>query len=142
MLGRVDGSNSFLSTTLISTMSKEKRTKWLTHLEGECMNYMLSMYQTYIKGRILEAANADLQYMELVAKLQQDEMLQRVENYELRADGTLLYKSRVYVPNVQEFKLMILKEMHSVPLLGNLNIRNFGNSQEPLLLARYEERYF
>jgi hypothetical protein len=123
-------------------MSKEKRTKWLMHLAGECMNYMLSMYHTYIKGRIFEAANADLQYMELVAKLQQDEMLQRVENYELRADGTLLYKSRVYVPNIQEFKLMILKEMHSVPLLGNLNIRNFGNSQEPLLLARYEERYF
>jgi hypothetical protein len=30
----------------------------------------ISMYQTNIKGIILEAANTDLQYMELVAKLQ------------------------------------------------------------------------
>jgi hypothetical protein len=61
----------------------------------------ISMYQTDIKGRILEAANADLQYMELVAKLQQGKMLQKVEYYKLEADGTLLYKNRVYVPNFQ-----------------------------------------
>jgi hypothetical protein len=35
----------------------------------------ISMYQYDIKGKILEAANVDLQYMELVAKLQQGEML-------------------------------------------------------------------
>jgi hypothetical protein len=39
----------------------------------------ISMYQTDIKGRILEAANVDLQYMELVAKIQQGKMLQKVE---------------------------------------------------------------
>jgi hypothetical protein len=33
------------------------------------------MYRTDIKGRISEAANADLQYMELVAKLQQGKLL-------------------------------------------------------------------
>ena len=35
----------------------------------------ISVYQTDIKGRILEAANAYLQYMELVANLQQGNML-------------------------------------------------------------------
>jgi len=35
----------------------------------------ISMYQTDIKGIISEAANADLQYMELVTKLQQVNML-------------------------------------------------------------------
>jgi hypothetical protein len=30
----------------------------------------ISMYQTNIKRKILEAANADMQYKELVAKLQ------------------------------------------------------------------------
>jgi hypothetical protein len=34
----------------------------------------ISMYQTDIKSRILEAANADLQYKELVAKLQQGKL--------------------------------------------------------------------
>jgi hypothetical protein len=42
-------------------------------------------------------------------------MPQKVENYKLETDGTLLYKNKIYVPNVHELKLMILKEMHNVP---------------------------
>ncbi|MCZ2221997.1 hypothetical protein NUW87_11610, partial [Corynebacterium pilbarense] len=72
------------------------------------------MYRTEIKDRILEAANADLQYRGLVAKLQQRERPQTKESYTLGTDGLLLYKNRVYVPNVQELKLAILKEMHNV----------------------------
>ena len=56
----------------------------------------ISMYQTDIEGKILEAANADLQYMELVTKLQQGKMLQKVEDYKLEADGTLLYKNIIF----------------------------------------------
>jgi hypothetical protein len=37
--------------------------------------------------------------LELVTKLQQGKMLQKVEDYKLEADGTLLYKNRIYVPN-------------------------------------------
>jgi hypothetical protein len=58
------------------------------------------MYQTDIKGKILEVADADLQYMELVEKLQQGEMPQKMENYKLEIDGTLLYKNIIYVTNV------------------------------------------
>jgi hypothetical protein len=57
--------------------------------------------------------------MELVAKLQQGEMPQKVENYKLEIDGTLLYKNIIYVPNVQDMKLMILHEMHNVPYAGH-----------------------
>jgi hypothetical protein len=46
----------------------------------------ISMYRNYIKGRILESTNADLQYMELVAKLQQSKMPHKVENYKLETD--------------------------------------------------------
>jgi hypothetical protein len=65
----------------------------------------ISMYQTDIKGRILEVANADLQYMELVEKIQQGEIPQKVEDYKLGVDRTLLYKNRAYVPNFQELNL-------------------------------------
>jgi hypothetical protein len=41
----------------------------------------ISMYQTDIKRRILEVANADLKYRELVAKLQQGKMPQKVDIY-------------------------------------------------------------
>jgi ribonuclease HI len=60
----------------------------------------ISMYQTEMKDRILEAANADLQYKNLVAKLQQCERPQTKEIYTLGTNGLLLYKNRVYVPNV------------------------------------------
>jgi hypothetical protein len=79
----------------------------------------ISMYQTDIKGRVLEAASADLQYRKLVAKLQQGKTLQGVEDYKLGVDGILLYKNIIYVPNVQYLKLAILKEMHNVPYVGH-----------------------
>jgi hypothetical protein len=60
----------------------------------------ISMYRNDIKGRILEAANVDLQYKELLAKLQQRERPQKEGNYILGANGILLYKNRVYIPNV------------------------------------------
>jgi hypothetical protein len=37
----------------------------------------------------------------------------------LEAGGLLLYKNRVYIPNVQELKLAILKEMHNVMYAGH-----------------------
>jgi hypothetical protein len=80
----------------------------------------ISMYKIDIKDRILEAANADLQYRDLVAKLQQSERPQKEENYTLEAEGILMYKSRVYIPNVQGLKLVILREMHNVTYVGHL----------------------
>jgi hypothetical protein len=60
----------------------------------------ISMYRSDIKRIILGAANTYLQYRDLVAKIQQGKMLQKVENYKLEADGILLYKNKIYVPNV------------------------------------------
>jgi hypothetical protein len=68
----------------------------------------ISMYQTDIKRRILEAANADLKYRELVAKLQQGKMPQKVDIYKLGIDGILLHKNIIFVPNVQDLKQIIL----------------------------------
>jgi hypothetical protein len=79
----------------------------------------ISMYRTDIKSRILEAAKVDLQYRELVAKLQQGKMPQNMEIYKLETDGILLYKNIIFVPNVQCLKQMILQEMHNVPYAGH-----------------------
>jgi hypothetical protein len=79
----------------------------------------ISMYQTNIKAIISEAANVVLQYIELVENIQQGKMLKKVENYKLEANGTLLYKNIIYVPNSQELRIMILKEMHNVPYAGH-----------------------
>jgi hypothetical protein len=60
----------------------------------------ISMYQTDIKRKIMETANVDLQYTELVAKLQQGKMPQTMGIYKLQTDGILLYKNIIFVPNV------------------------------------------
>jgi hypothetical protein len=79
----------------------------------------ISMYRNKMKDKILEAANIDLQYRGLIAKLQQSERPQTKESYTLGTDGLLLYKNRVYVPNVRELKMEILKEMHNVAYVGH-----------------------
>ena len=79
----------------------------------------ISMYQTDIKRKIMEVANADLQYRELVAKLQQGKMTQKMDICNLGIDGILLHKNIIFVPNVQDLKRMILHEMHNVPYVGH-----------------------
>jgi hypothetical protein len=79
----------------------------------------INMYQTNIKRKILEATNADPQYRELVAMLQQGKMPQKVDNYNLGIDGILLRKNNFFFPNVQDLKCMIFHEMHNVPYVGH-----------------------
>ena len=66
----------------------------------------ISMYQIDLKGRIYEARKDDLQYMELVTKLQQGKMQQKVEimNWEM-----------------MEFSYTGTKFMY--PILMNLGVR-------------------
>ena len=59
----------------------------------------ISMYQSYLKHKILEAANLDLQYKESMEKLQQGNLLQKIEEYKLDNDEIIMYKSIIYVPN-------------------------------------------
>jgi hypothetical protein len=42
-----------------------------------------------------------------------------VEYYKFGVDGILLYKNKIYVPNVHDLKLRILNEMHNVPYVGH-----------------------
>jgi hypothetical protein len=47
--------------------------------------------------------------MEIKTKLQQGILQQKNENFELKEDEILLYIGRIYVPNSQELKNMLLK---------------------------------
>jgi hypothetical protein len=79
----------------------------------------ISMYQTDVKGKILEDANTDLQYRELITKLQQGKTPQNMDIYKLRVDGILLHKNKICVPNVQDLKRIIFHEMHNAPYAGH-----------------------
>jgi hypothetical protein len=80
----------------------------------------ISMYQSYLKDIIIEATKSNLQYRELVEKLQQGNLQQKIDEYKIDTDKILMYRGRIYVPNSQELKNMILGEMNKVPYAGHL----------------------
>jgi hypothetical protein len=79
----------------------------------------ISMYQLDLKHKIIEASKSDLQYKELVGKLQQGNLQQKIEEYELDNDEILMYRGIIYIPNSNELKNIILMEMHNVPYVGH-----------------------
>jgi hypothetical protein len=79
----------------------------------------INMYHTNVKRKIMEAANTYLQYIELVAMVQQGKTPQRMDNYKLGVDGILLHKNKIFILNVQDLKHIILHEMHNAPYVGH-----------------------
>jgi hypothetical protein len=59
----------------------------------------ISLYRSDLKDRITEAAKSYLQYNELVEKLQQGNLQQKIEDNKIDNDETLKYRGRIYVPN-------------------------------------------
>jgi hypothetical protein len=57
--------------------------------------------------------------MDIRTKLQQGILQQKSEEYNLEKGDILMYRSKIYVPNSQELKNLILKEMHKVPYVGH-----------------------
>ena len=52
-------------------------------------------------------------------KLHQGNLQQKIEDYKLGIGEILMYRNRIYVPNSQELKILILKEIHNVPYVGH-----------------------
>jgi hypothetical protein len=67
----------------------------------------ISMFQTDLCDIILEVSRTNMHYMDISVTLQQGMSQQKVEAYELREDGILMYRHIVYVPNDQEMKKLI-----------------------------------
>jgi hypothetical protein len=75
----------------------------------------ISMYQLYLCDIILEVSKSDLCYLDIKVTLQHGMSQKKFECFELREDGILMYRHRVYVLNDHEFKRMILSDIHKVP---------------------------
>ena len=79
----------------------------------------INMYKTYLKDKILEEKNSDQNYLQIKENLQQCNLHQNFKNCELKGNGILLYRRKVYVPNSMELKNIVLRVMHNVPYAGH-----------------------
>jgi hypothetical protein len=85
----------------------------------ELHNTTIIMHQSDLKDIILEAEKSYLQYLEIITRVQQGIFQHKIEDYKLENDEILMYKGRIYVPNSQKLKNMILREKHHVPYDGH-----------------------
>lgn len=94
----------------------------------------ISTCKSDLKIRILEAGNSYQQYMQIKRSLQQGEMQPKYKDYEMKEDGFILYKCRIYVLNSQGLKNLVLSEMHRVPYVGHLGCQK--------TISTIREQYF
>jgi hypothetical protein len=79
----------------------------------------ISLYKSNLRNIILEVSKLDQRYVDIKVDLQQGMSQWKLEGYELKEDGIVMYRFRFYVINNQELKSMILSEMHKVPYVGH-----------------------
>ena len=44
-----------------------------------------------------------------------------MKEYEMKEDGSLIHRNRIYVPSSRENGNLVLKEMHNVPYVGHID---------------------
>ena len=85
------------------------------------MNYtaVISKYTIDLDEQLKAGVEQDEIYQNLQAKMKENPTESLSKGYSLNAKEFLLYKDRMYVPNVPKVKLLILDEIHKTPYLGH-----------------------
>jgi hypothetical protein len=81
---------------------------------------IVSMHQSYLKSLILDVFVTDKHYLQVKESLQQEDVQQKMKEYDMKEDGLLIHKNRLYVPSSRELTNLVLKEMHNVPYAKHL----------------------
>jgi hypothetical protein len=101
---------------------------------------VIRMYRTYLKDQIIAAANLDQQYVKIRETLQQGKFQQKLNSYELKEDGILMYKGKVYVLNSNELKNCSSEGNAQCAICWTPRISEDNcSSKKPVLLAGNEE---
>jgi hypothetical protein len=77
------------------------------------------MYRTDMKDKIIEAANPNQKYGKIKETLQQGNLQLKFKYFELKENGILMYKGKVYVTNSIELENTVMREIHNVSYVGH-----------------------
>ena len=72
-----------------------------------------------MEEHIEEGIRLDENYQKLQEKVRENLIESLSTGYSLNEKGLLLYKERLYIPNVPKIKLLILNEIHKTPYSGH-----------------------
>jgi hypothetical protein len=101
----------------------------------------ISMHQSYLKRNFLDVVVADQHYLKVKKILHKENVQQKIKEYEMKEDGLLMHKNRIYVPSSRELRNLVLKQMHNVLYVRHPRLpKNNCSNKNPILLARNEER--
>ena len=79
----------------------------------------MSNYKTDLEDKIEESMGFDKTYLNLKDKISKNKFGTKKSEYDLNEKGILMYKNRLYVPNIPKIKLLILNEIHRSPYSGH-----------------------
>jgi hypothetical protein len=79
----------------------------------------VSMHQSDLKKTFLDGLVIDQHYLQVKENLQQGDVQQNIKEYEIKEDGLLMHKNRIYVPSSRELRNWVLNEMHDAPYVGH-----------------------
>ena len=75
----------------------------------------ISSYKTDLEDKLEEGIKHDQEYQNLKEKVTQNISQNIITDYSFNEKGLILFKNRLYVPNILEVKLLILDEIHKSP---------------------------
>lgn len=78
-----------------------------------------SSYETDLEGKIKSAVEKDEKYKELIQKIAENSADNDNNIYRMSKNGLLMCKNRLYIPNSDELKALILNEIHKKPYSGH-----------------------
>ena len=80
----------------------------------------ISSYKTELDDKLEKRIKLDTEYQNLRDNVTNNKSKNVKIDYNLNEKGLMLYKNRLYVPNIPEIKLLILNEVHKITYSGHL----------------------
>ena len=79
----------------------------------------INTYKTDLEEQLEEGVRLDENYLKFKENVTENLIESLSIGYSLNEKGLLLYKDRLYIPNVPKIKLLILNEIHKTPYSGH-----------------------
>ena len=91
----------------------------LSHRTHEVYGITMSQPKIHLRRRIQKTSIHDVEYENLLNKLLKYKVNLNETEFKVYQKGLILYKGRIYMPNIANLKLVLLNEMHRTPYVGN-----------------------